>query len=92
MYIFFFILILINLILIAKYNFFQKYFLLYDKKTGVPLIGGIYLFINFFIIGIYFFYDPNSIFGNYFKNFILIKKYICKKILVFFCYQLYFFN
>ena len=93
MYIFFFILILINLILIAKYNFFQKYFLLYDKKTGVPLIGGIYLFINFFIIGIYFFYDPNSLLiGNYFKEFYIDQKSIsAREILVFFLLPTLFF-
>ena len=86
MYIFFFILILLNSILIVKYNFFQRYFSLHDKKTGVPLIGGVYLFVNFLIIGIYFFYDPNSILiGSYFKEFYIDQKSIsAREIMVFF--------
>ena len=70
MYIFFLILLSINLILVIKFEFFKKFVSINDKKTGVALLGGLYFFINFVIINIYFLIDPNNlIIGNYFKEF-----------------------
>ena len=68
MYIFFLILLSINLILVIKFEFFKKFVSINDKKTGVALLGGLYFFINFVIINIYFLIDPNNlIIGNYFE-------------------------
>lgn len=93
MYTFFLILISVNFIYLYRYSFLLRLFNLKDKNTNVPVLGGMYLFLNFFIIGVYYFYDPSNIlFGEYFREFYIDQKQVSsREIFVFFLLPTFFF-
>ena len=93
MYTFFLILAGINFFFIYKYSFFSGFFNLNDKKTKVPVLGGLFLYANFFIIGIYYFYNPgNPFFSEYFMEFFPDQKQVSsREIFVFFLLKRFFF-
>ena len=93
MYTFILILIGINFFYIYKYSLLSSIFRLNDKNTNVALLGGPFLYVNFFLIVIFFFYDPsNLIFNTYFKEFFSDQKSVSyREIFVFFLLPTLFF-
>ena len=94
MYIFILILACINFFFIYKYSFLSGYLNFKDKNTNVPVLGGLFIYLNYLIFAIYYFYNPeNLFFSEYFKEFFSDqkKKLHLEKFLSFFYFQPYFF-
>lgn len=93
MYIFIFTLIFVNFFLLYKYTFLTSFINLNDKKTKVPLLGGIFLYLNFLLIAFFYFYNPDILsLSIYFKDFFPDQKEISyREVIVFFLIPTLFF-
>ena len=93
MYIFILILACINFF-IYKYSFLSGYLNFKDKNTNVPVLGGLFIYLNYLIFAIYYFYNPeNLFFSEYFKEFFSDQKEASfREIFVFFTSNLIFFD
>jgi len=87
MYIFFLALIAVNFILHFKLDIISKYFNIYDKYTGVSLLGGLIFYLNFFLIFLFIIYNPDHfLLDSYFKEFYIDQKKISNREIFLFFY------
>ena len=85
MYTFFLVLISINMLFFLRFSSLTKFFNLYDKKTNVAVIGGLFLYFNFFLLATLFLFDQkNIIFDDYFMNFFIDQSSISYREVLFF--------